>query len=178
MKQPASAEQTDKNSRLIAMGIISTAHGIRGDVKLRSFTAVPEDITAYGPLQDKSGKQYIVKLKGGAGDALIASIAGVTTREAAEALRNTELFIPRTALPTTKQGEYYHEDLVGLTLLTHTGKKYGTITAIHNFGAGDLAAIARESGEELLPFTRAIFTQIDLKVGTCIIVPPEITADE
>jgi 16S rRNA processing protein RimM len=164
-----------KHSRLISLGVISGAHGIRGQVKIKSFTANPEDISCYGPLLDSSGKQYQLTITGGTNDALIATVGGVTDRNAAEALRNTELFVPRSALPEAGKHEYYHEDLVGLKLLTQDGRPYGTIAAMHNFGAGDLVAIKRESGEEeFLPFTRAIFQEIDIKEGRVVIAPPEI----
>src|SRR5277367_5357467 len=101
-------------SRLIPLGVITTTHGVRGQVKIRSFTADPGDITAYGPLKDVSGRLFDITITGGTKDALIASIKGITTREEAESLRNTELLIARDALPETGKHEYYLEDLAGL----------------------------------------------------------------
>jgi 16S rRNA processing protein RimM len=170
---------TAHHSRLIPFGAITTAHGIRGEVKVRSFTADPRDITAYGPLRDASGRSFNLTVTGGSKDALIARIEGVNTREAAEALRGTELLIPRDALPKPKDNEYYHEDLVGLTLITESGEVYGTIAGVHNFGAGDLIAVRQRSGEEdFLPFTRTIFPRVDIEKGTVLIVPPEIAPPE
>ena len=162
-------------SRLILLGVITQAHGIRGEIKLKSYTAEPEDITAYGPLRDKSGTLIALTLTGGTKDSLIAKIKGIETRDAAEKLRNTELFVPRNALPPPRENEYYHEDLVGLNILTEKGEAYGNILAMHNFGAGDLASIKRITGEEeLLPFTRKTFLKIDFENSLCIIRPPEM----
>jgi 16S rRNA processing protein RimM len=165
-------------SRLISLGVITSAHGIRGQVKIRSFTASPSDITKYGSLTDASGKEYILTVTGGTKDALIATVEGINSRNDAEALAGTELFVPREALPKTKKNEYYHEDLIGLKVVTKDGALYGTVTGMHNFGAGDLIALKKEDGEEeFLPFTQAIFTTIDPEKGVLIIVPPEIKKD-
>ncbi len=170
---------TGKKTKHILLGVITSAHGIRGEVKLRSFSAVPENITSYGPLKDKSGRIIPLTVIGGTKDMLIARIKGVNTREEAEALRNTELFVPREALPPPQENEYYHEDMTGLVLLTEDGKQYGVITGMHNFGAGDLVAVKRDSQEEeFLPFLRAIFSRIDFDKGVCTVIPPEILADE
>ena len=169
----------DGDKRLITLAVITTAHGIRGEVKLRSFTSDPYDITSYGPLIDKAGRQYTLTITGSTKDALIARIEGVTTREAAEILRNTELLVARSALPETKANEYYHEDLVGLKLNTQSGDFYGTIAGVHNFGAGDLIVIKGPSGdEEFLPFNRETFVSFDIDKSTGVIIPPEVVPDE
>ena len=169
------AHTTDNGQHLIKLGVIAAAHGIRGEVKIRSFTDIPEDIVSYGPLQDGAGKTYHLTLKGGTNDQLIASIKGIDDRNAAESLRNTELFVARAALPSARKNEYYYEDLAGLKLVTKDGKPWGTLLRMHNFGAGDLAEVKSVSSEEeYLPFNTAIFTHIDLANGTCVIVLPEI----
>ena len=148
-------------------------------MKIRSFTEDPQDITSYGVLSDKSGRAYEITVTGQTKDVLIGTIRGVTTREEAEKLRGTELWIPRSALPDAGQHQYYYEDLNGLKLSTSSGDAYGTITAMHNFGAGDLVAIKLTSGaEELLPFNRATFPKIDVAKGTAIIEPPVVVGDE
>lgn len=168
------------DSRLISLGVITTVHGVKGQVKVHSFTSDPHDITAYGPLSDASGtRKFKLTVTGRTKDSLIASVEGVNTREEAESLRGTEFFIPRHALPKTRANEYYHEDLVGLTLVTKSGDTYGIIAGVHNFGAGDLLAIRQSSGEEeFLPFNRTIFPSIDIEKGTAVIVPPEIAPDD
>jgi 16S rRNA processing protein RimM len=165
--------------RLIQLGVITTVHGVRGQVKIRSFTAIPEDITSYGPLRDKSGRVYDIRVTGQTKDVLIATIKDVETREAAEKLRGTELWVPRSALPDTQEHSYYYEDLAGLKLLTADGTAYGIIEGMYNFGAGDLVAVKRESGkEELIPFSRTTFPEIHISKGTAIIDPPVIVSDE
>ena len=106
------------HSRLIKLGVIASAHGIRGQVKIRTFTSDPKNITAYGPLQDASGKQFTLSVTGSTNDALIATINGISDRNDAEALRNTELFIPREALPATKRMNIIMRIWRGLKVLT------------------------------------------------------------
>ncbi len=167
------------SERLIALGVIASAHGIRGQVKIRSFTADPRDITAYGPLKDHTGRVYKLTIAGQNKDMLFASIEGITDRDAAEALRNIELFVPRDAFPEPQEHEYYHEDLVGLEILTPDGKLFGTILAVHNFGAGDLLSVKLVSGkEEFYPFTRSIFPEINIAKKIAIIEPPAIISDD
>lgn len=161
--------------RLIRLGVIMSVHGVRGQVKIRSFTANPEDITAYGPLQGKSGNVYDISVTGGNNGVLIATVAGVTTRDDAEKLRNTDLFVPRSALPEPDENEYYHEDLIGLTVITEDGKDYGRIQSISNFGAGDIAIVKLASGdEEYLPFNKEIFPVIDTRNKKIVVSPPEM----
>jgi 16S rRNA processing protein RimM len=162
--------------RLIVLGVIGAPHGVRGQVKIRSFTADPADITSYGPLKDKNGKVYVVSITGLAKDGIIASISGANTREEAEKLRNIELSVPRSALPEAESGEYYYEDLVGLRVLLENSEPYGIISAVHNFGAGDLVVIKNISGEEeLVPFSKTTFPHIDIAGGTALFIPPLLT---
>lgn len=168
-----------QNSRLIPLGVIGAPHGIRGQVKIRSFTADPEDITSYGPLCDKTGKTYNITVTGKTKDALIATIAGITTPEDAQKFRNIELCVPRSALPKPKKNVYYYEDLAGLAVLTQDGQPFGTIMAVHNYGAGDLVEVKLTNAkEELFPFTKAIFPEIDVEKGTAVILPPEVVSHE
>ncbi len=172
--------KTENGNRLIPLGVITTVHGIRGEVKIRSFTADPEDITSYGPLTDKAGKRtFDVKVTSHTKDVLIASIKGITTREDAEKLRNIELCVPRSALPAADDDEYYYEDLVGVKVFTAEGNAYGTITALHNFGAGDLVIIRLESGaDDIMPFTKATFPNINIKEGKATIELPTFIKQE
>ncbi len=173
------ASSTDHDLRLIVLGVITAPHGIRGQVKIRSFTANPEDLTAYGPLTSKSGAVFEVKITSHTKDVLIADIKGVNSRDDAEKLRGIELCVPRSALPDSDENEYYHEDLVGLKVQTQSGEPYGIIEAVHNFGAGDLVSLKLISGkEELLPFTKASFPNIDIKKGIAVIEPPVFVEGE
>ncbi len=168
-KQP-----TTNNDRLIKLGVISGTHGIKGQVKIRSFTSDPADITSYGDLSDKSGKIYRLTITGQNKDTLIASVEGITNRDDAEKLRNIELYVARSALPAPEENEYYHEDLIGLEVFTQENTLYGHVISINNFGAGDITEIQLVSGdEEFQPFNKATFPVIDIKNGRLMIAPPE-----
>jgi 16S rRNA processing protein RimM len=165
---------TEAQSRLICLGIISSAHGVRGQVKIRSFTSDPKAIATYGTLQDKSGKPYRLTVTGHTNNMVIASIAGIDDRNTAEKLRNIELFVERSALPKSADNEYYHEDLIGLEVIREDGSAYGKVTSISNFGAGDIVEIKLTSGkEESMPLNKATFPVIDIKNKKLVITPPE-----
>jgi 16S rRNA processing protein RimM len=167
----------------IRVARIGAAHGIRGEVKLWSFTEAPLAVTNYGPLETEDGaRRFEIEAARPAKDHLVARIKGITDRNAAETLRNTDLFVPRDRLPPIEEADtFYHADLVGLTAVGEDGAALGTVTAIHNFGAGDLIEIAPAAGGEplLLPFTETTVPEIDLKAGRVVVVPPaEIEAKE
>lgn len=155
----------------ILIAEITTAHGIKGFVKVRSY-AEDENLLEE-PLADESGKVFSLRLKNAIKGDWIAQIEGVNDRNAAETLRGTKLYINRAALPETDDGEYYIEDLKGLRVLDESGKEIGTLTGVENFGAGDLLDIKPMSGQSFyLPFTKDV--QVDLKGRTITIQMPEI----
>ena len=160
--------------RRICLGAITGAHGVRGLVRIKSFTETPEDLTAYGPLWDEAGRRrFDVTVKSQAKGALIAAIAGVDDRDAAEALKGTRLYVDRTALPPTEEEEYYHADLIGLSAEDRDGKAIGRVTGVQNYGAGDILEIERPDGTELLlPFTKAAVPEVDLAEGRLVVDPP------
>lgn len=171
----AKNQQPNTGTSLVEMGIFSAAHGVRGQVKLRSFTAIAEDITAYGPLQDKQGSRYHITISGQVGDMLLASVEGITNRTEAEKLKNIALYVPRSALPPLADGEYYQADLVGIQVSTEDGAAFGTILSVHNFGAGTLVNIAlTQGGEAFFPFNPTIFPRVDTEAKQAVIYPPEI----
>lgn len=164
----------------VCLAAIAGAHGVRGLVKLKSFTETPEDALAYGPLEDEAGaRRFEVSLKGRAGgkggDLLLAAVAGVDSREAAEALRGTRLYIDRAALPEIAEEEtYYQADLVGLAAVDGDGAARGRVKAVQNFGGGDLLEIEEEGGSSyFLPFTKTAVPEVDLDAGRIVIAPPE-----
>ncbi len=167
---------TDDTDRRILLGEIGAAHGIKGEVSIRTFTAEPADIAAYGPLSDTTGRREFeisslrVTPKG-----VVARIKGIDDRTAAERLRNTKLFVPRDRLPEPEEGAYYHEDLIGLDAVDLTGAKLGKITAVLNYGAGDLIEIASPGSREtmLIPFTDAAVPDVDLARRCVTINPPD-----
>jgi len=147
---------------------IGTAHGIRGEVRLWSFTADPLAVATYGPLETKDGaRRFTIEAARPGKEFLVVRIAGISDRNAAEKLRNTDLFVPRDRLPTIEEANtFYHADLVGVTL--------GKVIAIHNFGAGDIVEIERVAGGPalLLPFTETTVPTIDIEAGCIVVVPP------
>jgi len=167
----------------IRVARIGAAHGIRGEVKLWSFTEDPLAVAHYGPLETADGaRRFEIEAARPAKDHLVARIAGIGDRNAAEKLRNTDLFVPRDRLPPIEEADtFYHADLVGLAAIGEDGAALGTVSAIHNFGAGDLIEIEPAAGGEalLLPFTESTVPTIDLKAGRIVVVLPlEIEAKE
>ncbi len=159
----------------VCLGTIVGVHGVQGAVRIKSFTADPADIAAYGAVSDESGeRRFEVKVLGQARGAVLARLSGVAGRDAAEALRGLRLYVPRAALPKTNEDEFYHADLIGLPVETREGAPLGSVRAVHNFGAGDILELRDESGRELLlPFSDAVVPEIDLANGRIVAVPPE-----
>ena len=156
---------------------IGAAHGIRGEVRLRSFTADPSAVTAYGPFESEDGRQRIeIETLRPAKNGFVARLKGVADRNAAERLTNIKLYVPRDRLPPVEDDNtFYHADLVGLAAMTPDGGMLGTVTAIHNFGAGDVIEISRPDGEALMvPFTATAVPSVELKAGRMVVVPPTI----
>ena len=165
----------------ICLGAIAGAHGVRGLVRIKSFTAAPRDIAAYGPLEDEAGtRRFEIAVKGETKGLVLAALAGVGDRDAAEALKGTRLYVERAALPPPEdEEEYYHADLIGLRAETPDGTGLGRVVAVHNFGAGDLLELERPDGTELLlPFTKAAVPAVDLAAGRLVAEVPEDDADE
>ncbi len=161
----------------ICLGVIAGAHGVRGLVRVKSFTEAPEDLTAYGPLTDEAGaRSFDLTVTGRAKDALLASLEGVTDRDQAQALKGTRLYVLRAALPALDEEEtFYHADLVGLAAEDRDGRPLGRVRAVHNFGAGDLLEVTpedRKAAPVTLPFTREVVPEIDIAAGRVLVVPP------
>lgn len=159
----------------ICVAQIGAAHGIRGEVRLRSFTQDPMAVTAYGPLESEDGTQrFEIEALRPAKDHFVARLAGIDDRAAAEKLTNIKLYVPRDRLPPVEEDDtYYHADLIGLAAVTPDGRPLGTVTAILNFGAGDLVEIQPEGGGEplMVPFTDASVPEIDMTGRRMIVVP-------
>ncbi len=162
---------------LICVATIIAPHGIKGEVKIRTHTESPETIEEYSPLLSASGtKSYDVKIRQViADDLVIARVDGITDRDAAEKLRQTQLFITRDEMPDVEEDEFYHTDLIGLTVKNIEGKDQGVVIALHNFGAGDIIEIKFNSKPQSImwPFTKEIVPTIDIKNRFIIINPPE-----
>ena len=165
----------------ICVARIGAAHGVRGAVKLWTFTQDPLAVTRYGPLTTKDGaRQFEVATARQARDHLVATLKGITSRDEAERLNGLELYVAREKLPATEEDEYYHADLIGLAAVTAAGAPLGRVVAIHNFGAGDIIEIAPPDGATLLlPFTNAVVPTVDLAGGRVVIeLPQEIEGDD
>lgn len=157
----------------ICVGKITGAHGLRGLVRLRSFTEDPAAIAHY-PLFDQAGRPRQVTLKAPIGEEFIAELSGVTDRLAAEAARGTQFFVARTELPATGAREYYLADLVGLRADDASGQQCGTVVALHDFGAGGMLEIKVPDGRTvMLPFRDAFVPTVDVPGGRVVITPPE-----
>ena len=169
------APRSSEPAARVCVAQIGGAHGIRGEVRLMSFTAEPDAITRYGPLESEDSARAfeIASLRRGSGH-FIARLKGVTDRNAAEALRNIRLYVPRGRLDAPEPDEFYHADLIGLEVFDIEGRPLGKIVAVPNFGAGDLIEIAPPSGgpSVLLPFSKAAVPEIDLAAGRVIVDPP------
>lgn len=160
----------------ICVARIGAAHGVRGEVKLWSFTEDPAAVAHYGPLETQDGTRcFEIEALRAAKDHFVARIAGVSDRDAAEKLRNIELYIPRARLPKIEETDtFYHADLVGLDAVTPDGARVGTVHALHNFGAGDIIEIAPAEGGDplMLPFNETTVPKIDVAARQVVVVPP------
>jgi len=164
---------------LVRLGTIVGPHGVRGAVRVKCFTEDPMDIDAYGPLCDAGARRHLeLRVLGPAKAGVLAKVAGVTDRDAAEALRGFDLHVPRAALPPVEDPEeFYHADLVGLAVEQADGTMLGRIVAVQDFGAGPLLEVRGDAGELLLPFTREVVPVIDLAAGRVQAVPPVAVGD-
>ena len=182
INSPMTSPETSppQGSRRILVGEITGAHGIRGDVLVRSYTETPDAIAAYGPLTDVSGKKsYSLSVVRVTSKGIVARVAGVNDRNGAEPLRGTKLYIERSKLPATSETEFYHADLIGLRAVTADGSALGKIVSVQNFGAGDLLELKPPEGEtEFIPFEARWVPSVDLDAGMLIINRPAVTVDD
>ena len=162
-------------ARDILLAAIIGAQGLRGAVKVKLFTETPESLSRYGVLKDRHGKRFeVTALRPAKDGEAVISFSGVDDRDAAEALKGTELFIARDQLPATGEEEFYHADLIGLEAQDGEGRFLGKVAAIHNYGASDVMEIARPDGDSvLLAFTRETVPVIDIGGGRVVVAVPE-----
>jgi len=158
-----------KEARVL-LGVVAAPHGVRGLVRIRSFTEDPMAIASYGELSDEAGKtRYRVEALSTVKGAVLARIEGVADRTAAEALRGLRLYVERSALPETGEREWYEADLIGLAAVGKDGRDWGKVIAFHDFGAGSVMEV---SGGAMLPFTDAVVPEIDVPGGKVVVDPP------
>lgn len=175
----------------LLLGEIVAAHGIKGLVKVRSFTQAPEDVVAYGSLHDGGGKVVELSLRGPTKGGMLAAVPGVSSRTDAEAMKGTQLFVTRDMLPelphvegggTIGGGaeEFYHADLIGLAVELPNGTAFGRITAMHNFGAGDLLELQPAASKEtiMVPFNRDAVPVVDLANSRAVVAGAVVNDDD
>jgi 16S rRNA processing protein RimM len=165
----------------VLVGVVGAPHGVRGGVRVKSYTEDPLDLGSYGPVETEDGRRLDVERVRPAKEVVVARFRGVDDREAAEALKNKKLYVAREKLPPPDdEDEFYHADLVGLPVTTPDGTELGTITAVPDFGAGPLLEIKPAKGGPtvLLAFTKANVPEVDLAARKVIAVPPAGTFDE
>lgn len=173
---------TGQDKERICLGVISGVHGIKGEVKIKSFTQDPADIADFGSLEDEQGARTfeVTSARAVKGNIVVAKLKGVSGRNQAEALKGTKLFIAKDLLPDADEGEWYYADLVGLKAVGEDGSTFGHIVTVQNFGAGDLLEIELADSKKtvFLRFTQETVPEVDIKGGKIIVAPPEDLLDE
>jgi 16S rRNA processing protein RimM len=169
-------DKTGPGAGLVLLGRIGAAQGLRGEVRIATFTESPENIAVYGPLVDTKGRSFTIEALRPLKDALVvARLAGVNDRSAAEALSGVELYVEKARLPEPDADEWYYDDLIGLKAIAPDGAQIGEIAAVQNFGAGDLLELrlAENRRTVFVPFTEAAVPEVDISAGRVIVVMPE-----
>lgn len=155
-----------KLDKPVLMAVIGAAHGIKGEVRIKSFTGDPAALADYSPLTDAKGRAFDIVDVRPQGEVVVARLKGVTDRNAAEALNGTELFVDRSKLPPQDDGEFYHDDLVGLSVRDEAGATIGKVTAVQNYGGGDVLELTVDGRKGvLIPFTHAAVPEVFVGEG-------------
>jgi 16S rRNA processing protein RimM len=163
----------------VLLGAVIGAHGIQGELKVKTFTESPENLAAYGPVETEDGRQFTIEaLRPTKGDEAVLRFAGIAGRNAAETFKGERLYVPREALPPPEEGEFYVEDLIGLEVEDTEGKTLGKVIGLHNFGAGEMIEIETPAGEKsYIPFNDDCVPEVDIKAGRVVAAPPKFTDD-
>ena len=149
----------------ILIGRILAAHGLKGEVKVKSFTEAPLDVASYGAVIASDGRKFTLQHERIQGETVIAAIKGIQDRNSAESLRGLDLYVERADLPETDEDEFYHADLIDLPVTDASGAEVGRVLAFHNFGGGDVMEIKRGSASVFVPFTIRMVPTVDVKAG-------------
>lgn len=161
----------------VCVGAITGAFGVRGEVRVKSFCAEPTAIADYGPLETEDGtRAFTLTLSRPVKGGFAARLSGISSKEEADALRGTRLYVSKARLPDLPEDEFYHADLIGLWARDPGGAVIGRVKSVQDFGAGDLLEIAPEAGGEtlLIPFTRDHVPTVDLAAGRIVVDPPQM----
>jgi 16S rRNA processing protein RimM len=172
--------QRQRDREWVCVAMVAGAHGLRGALKLRCFTERAEDVAAYGPVFDRRGNRlFELRVVGPAPGGVLARVDRIEDRNAAEALRGIELFVPRAALPDLPADEFYYADLEGMEALHPDGSRLGIVQGVDNFGAGDVVEVLADDGRRIsLPFTRRTVPSIDLERRRLVVQAPEELVSE
>jgi 16S rRNA processing protein RimM len=164
----------------VLLGVVATAHGIKGEVKVKTFTKTPDSLGAYGPVTTQDGRVLeIAALRATKADEAVVRFAGIADRNTAETLKGAQLHVERESLPAPGLREFYYADLVGLNAEDASGKRLGTVHGVHNFGAGDVIEIALAGGgTEFLSFSDAVVPVVDVAAGRIVVHLPRDADDE
>ena len=156
---------------MITLGAVASAHGVRGQFKVKPFTVVPSDVAAYGPVQLEDGRVLQLTVRSVAKNLLICEANGITNRSMAESLRGQTLSVERAALPELDETQTYHADLIGLGAQDTAGQQLGIVVGLHDFGAGEIVeiSVAGSSTTELYPFYPPFLVDLDIKEGKIVL---------
>ena len=161
---------SSSNKEYICVGAFAGAHGIRGTVRLKSFTQDPLEFFNFETVYTEEEEREFHFLRGSPkGDGFyISQVREITTREDAESLKNQRLYVKKSQLPSVQENEFYHKDLIGLDVYLEDDQKIGDVVSVHNFGANDIITVKREGDLEsvMLPFTHEMFPRISLEHRT------------
>jgi 16S rRNA processing protein RimM len=160
-------------SERVCVGVILGAHGLKGAVRIKSFTERAADVAAYGAVEDEaSQRRFRLRLVGEAKGLVMAQIEGVGDRDAAEALKGLKLYVARANLPPAEEEEFYYSDLIGLSATLADGTPMGVVKGVFDFGGGDVIEIVGPHGAVMVPFTKAVFPVVDVAGGRLVVEPP------
>ncbi len=163
----------------VCVGAVVGAHGVRGAVRVKSFTAEAADIGRYGPVEDEAtGRRFELQVIGQAKGLVIARLVGVADRNAAEALKGMRLCVPRDRLPATEEDEFLYADLVGMRAETPDGTPLGTVRGVFDFGGGEVLDVQGARGGLMVPFTRAAVPVVDVAGRRLVVDPPAYAPEE
>ena len=165
---------------MITLGAVASAHGVRGQFKVKPFTVVPSDVAAYGPVHLEDGRVLQLTVKSVAKNLVICEANGITDRSMAEGLRGQTLSVQRAALPELDETQTYHADLIGLGVQDTGGQQLGIVVGLHDFGAGEIVeiSVAGRSTTELYPFYKPFLVDLDIQEGKIVLAAPPASDDK
>ena len=157
------------SDKRILIGRIVAAHGLKGEVKIKSFTEAPLDVASYGAVIASDGRKFTLQHERMQGETVIVAVKGISDRNSAESLRGLDLYVDRADLPETDVDEFYHADLIDLPVVDGSGAEVGRVLAFHNFGGGDVMEIKRGSASVFVPFTIRMVPTVDVKAARVVL---------